>query len=313
MVHEKLTEERGLSVNQRRGVLAALAAVVTGVFARSAKPAEAATGSNFVLGQNNNASNLTRLDVFGDQALLVGTDTGNALSGATSATSAFGVSGSAPNGYGVTGITHKASYASLLGFADTAGSSALQGTATAPNVTAGAFFGPVSMFGDVNINAFSGGAGTFSGNLTVAGNLSVSGTKSAAVRSSDGANHLLFCVESTESWFEDFGEATLENGFAQVALDPLFADVTHIQTYHVFLTPYAETQGLYVTTRTSTGFIVREIGNGKSTAPFSYRVVAKRKDVPAARLPKVDLHKPQFAPAHLELTGITRTGGPHRP
>jgi hypothetical protein len=119
-------------------------------------------------------------------------------------------------------------------------------------------------------------------------------------------------VESPESWFEDFGEATLENGFAQVGIDPLFADVTHVDSYHVFLTPYANTQGLYVTTRTSTGFVVRESGDGTSTAQFSYRVVAKRKDVPAARLPKIDLHKPQFAPAHLDLTELTHSG-PHHP
>src|SRR6202011_1023086 len=121
------------------------------------------------------------------QALVIGTDTGSAVSASCTAVSGFGVIGVAAAGYGITGVTHAVSHAALLGFADTAGSSALQGSATVPSAVAGAFFGPVALNGDVSVNPFSGGAGAFAGNLTVAGSLVVSGTKSAAVRASDGA------------------------------------------------------------------------------------------------------------------------------
>jgi hypothetical protein len=59
--------------------------------------------------------------------------------------------------------------------------------------------------------------------------------------------------------------------------------------YHVFLTPYAETMGLYVAQRTARGFLVREQQGGTSNAPFSYRIVAKRKGVAPDRLATVTL------------------------
>jgi hypothetical protein len=300
------------TVSQRRGMLAVLAAAIATVVARSAKSVEAATGGNFILGVNNQAQNMTRLDTFGDQGLVVGSDTSAGVSGSCSAVSGFGVIGLASSGYGITGVTHAASHAGLLGFADTAGSAALQGSSTAPNATAGAFFGPVALNGDVTISAFQGGAGSFAGKLTVAGALVVSGTKSAAVRASDGATHLVYCLESPESWFEDFGEAKLENGSVQVDIDPLFAEVAQMSNYHVFLTSYGDTEGLHVTNRTVTSFVVRENHNGKSQATFSYRVVARRKDVPQARLPKVDLPATTFTPAFVDHLPIPTRPGPAR-
>jgi len=49
--------------------------------------------------------------------------------------------------------------------------------------------------------------------------------KSAAVLHPDGTHRRLYCVESPDSWFEDFGEAPLECGEATVTLDPDFAAV----------------------------------------------------------------------------------------
>jgi hypothetical protein len=56
------------------------------------------------------------------------------------------------------------------------------------------------------------------GDFTVAG-----GAKSAAVPHPDGTHRWLYCLESPESWFEDFGRAQLTCGRAEVKIDPDFA------------------------------------------------------------------------------------------
>jgi hypothetical protein len=127
-------------------------------------------------------------------------------------------------------------------------------------------------------------AGLFYGPLVVVG-----GTKSAAVPHDDGAHRLLYCVESPESWFEDFGNASLVRGRAEVQIASDFGAVADMSDYHVFLTPYGNTKGLYVAARTPSGFRVEEHDGGKSEIAFAWRVVAKRKDVTAERLAKVVL------------------------
>jgi hypothetical protein len=132
---------------------------------------------------------------------------------------------------------------------------------------------------------FTGGQGmAVNGNFTAMG-----GFKSAAVRGKDGTLVRLYCVESPESWFEDFGSGQLNNGSSTVELEPGFASVVRAEAYHVFLTPQGEPKGpLYVSNKTPSGFMVHEAGNGTSNVAFDYRIVAKRKDVTGARLEHVD-------------------------
>ena len=132
-------------------------------------------------------------------------------------------------------------------------------------------------------------AGIFVGPVMVAGPFTVfSSAKSVAVKDSRGEFRQLFCMESPESWFEDFGEAALIKGKAQVKLDPLFASLVKTKGYHVFLSPYGDCNGLYVSARSASGFSVHERQRGGSNIDFSYRIVARRKDVAAERLPKID-------------------------
>ena len=127
----------------------------------------------------------------------------------------------------------------------------------------------------------------FRGNVLVTGSLTVQGApKSAAVPHPDGSHRLLYCMESPESWFEDFGVGQLVHGQAQVQLDPDFAAVVNCDAYHVFLTEYDDNNSLYVTARTNKGFGVRAKASTAGST-FSYRVVAKRKDITAPRLAKV--------------------------
>jgi hypothetical protein len=141
-------------------------------------------------------------------------------------------------------------------------------------------------------------AGLFDGPLVVngpvliEGNLDlVNGTKHATVAFPDRSHRRLYCMESPECWFEDFGEAKLTKGKAQIKLPRDFASVIKTDSYHVFLTAYGRSNGLYVSKRTRQGFVVEEQSNGKSNVNFSFRIVGKRKDVKAERFAKVTLPK----------------------
>jgi hypothetical protein len=94
-------------------------------------------------------------------------------------------------------------------------------------------------------------------------------------------------MESPESWFEDFGSGSLAGGTASIQLDPDFAAVVHSESYQVFLTAEGDSRGLYVDSKTPSGFVVHEQQGGASSVAFSYRVVARRKDVAAPRLARV--------------------------
>ncbi len=137
-------------------------------------------------------------------------------------------------------------------------------------------------------------AGHFKGRVFVDGDLTVTGVKGAVVAHPDGSRRLFCAIESPESWFEDFGEATLESGRSEVTLDADFSHLTNTYHYHVFLTPYGDSKGLYVESRSPESFVVREQQDGKSTLRFSYRVVAKRGDVEVPRFKRVD--QPQEIP-----------------
>jgi hypothetical protein len=170
-------------------------------------------------------------------------------------------------GYGCTGITSDG--CAIVGIVTTE----LGGTGKGK---AGCFRGPVEIDGP----------------LVVKGTLQVTGTKHAALAAPDGSHRLLYCMESTESWFEDFGEVRLVKGHKEVTLDPIFAGLVDTRDYHVFLTPHGDCLGLHVSRRGPTSFTVTENQGGQAAISFSYRIVARRKDVEAKRLPKVKAPEP---------------------
>jgi hypothetical protein len=140
--------------------------------------------------------------------------------------------------------------------------------------------GQASFFnGDVDI---VGGSLAISQNLSVSGNLSVLRTKSAVVAFPDGSHRQLYCMESPESWFEDFGFGHLIDGQASILLDRNLATAINTDEYHVFIAEYDDNHGLFVTNRTANGFEVRAKTSARNAA-FSYRVVARRKGITPAR------------------------------
>jgi hypothetical protein len=105
----------------------------------------------------------------------------------------------------------------------------------------------------------------------------------------DGTQRALYCMESPELWFEDFGTAKLKNGGAVVKLEANFASVIRRGDYRVFVTLEGDCRGLYVRRKGGASFEVRELAGGKSSVAFSYRIVGRRKDVRSQRrFAKVD-------------------------
>jgi hypothetical protein len=197
--------------------------------------------------------------------------------GGTTGSGVIGVAGS-DHGAGVTGIGRAAAGAGVHGF-----STDLDGIGVLGDANTGA--NAVALFG----RSCSGFAGFFQGKVNISGDLIVTGAKSAVVPFPDGSHRRLYCMESPESWFEDFGIGNLVNGQAEVQLAADFASVVNSDSYHVFLSEYDDNNALYVAERTSTGFCVRAKSSKTATGTFGYRVVAKRKDIAGPRFEEVTI------------------------
>ena len=192
------------------------------------------------------------------------------------ARTAQGVEGISIRGIGVRGMTTSARTTGAGVLAVGAPGHALVAianqTATSPGITpAGPLF-----------------AGLLFGNVQVQGDVQVFGAKSAVVPHPDGTLRRLYCVESPEEWFEDFGAANLVGGRATVVFEKTFAPLVVRNDYHVFLTPEGDCRGLYVRRKTQGGFEVREMQKGKGTLRFSYRVVLRRRGGRGKRLERVE-------------------------
>ena len=161
-----------------------------------------------------------------------------------------GVVGSSDQQHGVIGTSNAS--VGVIGFSQSIG---VLGFVTAPGAVAGQFIG----------------------------DLQVTGTKAAVVPFPDGTHRALYCMESPELWFEDFGAAKLVRGRAIVNLDADFVKVIKRADYKVFLTPEGDCRGLYVRRKSAASFQVRELMGGKSSIAFSYRIVGRRKDIKGHR------------------------------
>jgi hypothetical protein len=269
------------------GVYGEGAAGSTGVYGTS-------SGGTGVLGQSNGGTGVqgtTTSAANGHPAVLgMNGGAGPGVQGFSSGNGSIGISGGSDIGVGFWG-TANGSGVGVLG-------SSISGT--------GVWGQSQSFF-----------AGVFSGPVLVQGNFTVTGAKSAAVRGADGGLKRLYSLESPESWFEDFGSGQLSGGSATVQLEPGFAALVHGENYRVFLTPQGDSNGLYLGNKTASGFTIHEQQGGKSSVAFDYRIVAKRKDIPGARLEHVDdppaltdaFKTPPTAPKMPDLPAMPRPGG----
>ncbi len=208
----------------------------------------------------------------GVQGFGTGNFSGTAGFGAdgSSGAGAFGLGG-APNGDGVRGVGRGSEGAGVRGVSGEQNGNGLVGEASNGSLA-------YAVWG----KSASGFAGNFDGRVRVNGDFEVHGAKAAVVPLADGTIVRLYSLECPDSWFEDFGFGRLVAGEAAVEFDPEFAAVVTDDPYHVFVSEYEDNNALYVTRRTSTGFLVRA-KTPDASGEFSYRIVARRRDVSAQR------------------------------
>jgi hypothetical protein len=124
----------------------------------------------------------------------------------------------------------------------------------------------------------------------------------------------VYSVQSSENWFEDFGTAKLDNGHVTVTIDPEFAQIVNTGVpYHVFLTPSGNCKGLYVASRSASGFEVRELGDGGSSVEFDYRIVAKRAGHETERLADTTVEMHRMTARRDEMDQLRAKGVTRRP
>ncbi len=117
--------------------------------------------------------------------------------------------------------------------------------------------------------------------LTIVGNFSATGTKSAVVNTSYGIRKL-YAMESPDIRFYDQGRASLTNGITNISLDPIFIETVE-PDFEIYLTPKADTAGIYVAETAKDYFIVKG-RNPTSNIQFSWLISALRKGYGATRL-----------------------------
>ncbi|HWE84072.1 MAG TPA: hypothetical protein VG267_03965 [Terracidiphilus sp.] len=146
--------------------------------------------------------------------------------------------------------------------------------------------GPTGLFSTMMATTADGTCGFGS-----AGSLTCTGQMKSLATTSDSRQVETYSMQSPENWMEDFGSGELKQGVAVVRIDPAFSEtVTADASYHVFITPNADSRGLYVIAKTPTTFEVRESGGGTSSLTFDYRIVGKRRGFESQRLTDVTAH-----------------------
>lgn len=107
------------------------------------------------------------------------------------------------------------------------------------------------------------------------------GSVSTLVKDIDNRPRILFCPESPEVTFTDSGTGKLVNGQARIELDPILTKNIFVDEKHplkVFIQLEGDCNGVFVTNKTASGFLVKELQNGRSNVSFSWQLIASRDD-----------------------------------
>lgn len=108
------------------------------------------------------------------------------------------------------------------------------------------------------------------------------GTVSEIVPTPNHGRVTLTCPESPEYWYQDYGSVKMVNGKAHVQLDPILADIIFVNEENpirVFCTPVDMPMfnGVCIINKTSHGFDIVEINNGKHSGTIDYQIIVKPK------------------------------------
>ncbi len=167
----------------------------------------------------------------------------------------------------------------LGGYIGVSGLSFISGTSNCYGVRGRAGNPDGVSYGVYGMNIAGMGYGVYS-----SGDFGSSGSKSAIVRTDEGPKEL-YCQESPENWFEDFGTASIQDGKGHVSLrDDFIMTVTIDDEYpmKVFITPKARIGEWWVEDGISSFTLYAP--DAEDGATFDYRVVAKRRGYESIRL-----------------------------
>lgn len=214
----------------------------------------------------------------------------NGYSTAAGGAGTYGSSTSA-TGFGLYGDNTNASGTGIIGIGD-GGAGAYLTNGSGAAIT-GATMG-LAVFRSNTGNTNGEGAGYFLGNNTGPQYSYVSyrnagtwykilgtGTASTIVSDLSDKKVVMFCPESPEIFFQDFGTGKLVNGKVHIDLEPIYAKNIIVNEKHplrVIIQLKGDCKGVYVTNETPTGFDVVELQGGTSNIEFTYFVTGNRTD-----------------------------------
>ncbi|MDD3877436.1 MAG: hypothetical protein PHT69_12510 [Bacteroidales bacterium] len=188
----------------------------------------------------------------------------------------YGVSTNATGGAGVIGLSNN-----VTGSVLTDGSGgAFSGTRI------GVYGYAVNNANDTWGGYFSNAAGNYAyvGGKTSGGTVYKvigSGTASSIVSTPNNDKVIMYCPETPDILFMDYGVGQLVNGRARIDLDPIYSHNIFVDENNpimVFIQLEGQCNGVYTSNKSKTGFDVIELNNGQSDASFSWSVVAQRAD-----------------------------------
>lgn len=107
---------------------------------------------------------------------------------------------------------------------------------------------------------------------------------SCTVKDEAGVDRTLYCSESPEFYFEDYGQAQLVNGRAHIEIDSLLAkhiiiNEDHPLRVYIQIEGDENCKGVVVKNKTTGGFDVVEMQGGNSNATFQWHIVCNVNDV----------------------------------
>ena len=107
------------------------------------------------------------------------------------------------------------------------------------------------------------------------------GAVSTIVKDDNNQERIMYAPEAPEVTLQDSGVGQLNNGVAEIQIDPILSKNIVVDASHplkVFVTLEGDCNGVYVTAKTANGFTVKELQGGKSNTPFSWQIIANRAD-----------------------------------
>lgn len=139
-----------------------------------------------------------------------------------------------------------------------------------PNAYYGGYFEGNNSWAYVGLNYL----GTY---YKIAGN----GSVSSMIKDENNKERIIYCPEAPEITLQDSGNTKLVNGTAHVQIDATLAKNIVVNEKHplkVFIQLEGDCNGVFVTSKSNSGFTVKELGNGNSNTSFSWFIIANRAD-----------------------------------